>query len=567
MIEKVQALWPEIALFVTTCIVMVIGLSSDRVIRKMCAPLCAAGLLVAGVLAYLTTPPTAGPLPHMAMFGKLLVAGVGLGLLLLMPGVVDREYEASLENAGATPAGNGKSLRAVFDAIRSTRAEFYSFFLFSLMGLMLCAGADDLIWLFLALELTSLPTYIMVAISTSRNRSMEAGVKYFFLGALGAAIFLYGFALIYGGTGSTNFAQIHAELARQATASGGSINAFALLGIIMAIIGVSFKIAAVPMHFYTADVYEGAASPVSAFLAFVPKAAGFFAILSLAACAGWNFSIDTDGASTLVAVGTRGSLPEALRVTLWVVAALTMTVGNVLAILQTSVKRILAYSSIAHSGYMLVGVIAGPGLDGSFAASGVAAVLFYLLCYGVMNIGGFAVLSCLERKSRDGTMEEADSIVDIRGLCHSRPVLGWVLVISSMGLLGLPPLLGFLGKVPLFSAGLSAGETVLVVILGVNSAIAAYYYLRIAYTALLEKPEQTPGLAAITEAPFPTRRLAGVLSAAGVVVMAIVGGRLAQLAHDAARIDAPSAVPVTSRPRSAPVASQTIPPATVPHGG
>ncbi|MGE3107493.1 MAG: NADH-quinone oxidoreductase subunit N [Phycisphaerales bacterium] len=538
MIDKIQALWPEIALFVTTCVVMVIGLSRDRVIRRMCAPLCAAGLIVAGVLAYLTTPPTAGPLPHMAMYGKVVVAAVGLGLLLLMPGVVDREYEASLNVPSGTPVdAAGKTIAAaVFDAIKATRAEFYSFFLFSLTGLMLCAGADDLIWLFLALELTSLPTYIMVAVSTSRNRSMEAGVKYFFLGALGAAIFLYGFALIYGGTGSTSFSEIQAELSRQAHASHGSVNVIALLGVIMAIMGISFKIAAVPMHFYTADVYEGAASPVSAFLAFVPKSAGFFAILSLAACVGWGFTLSADGSQTLVAEGSRGSLPEALRVTLWVVAALTMTVGNVLAILQSSVKRLLAYSSIAHSGYMLVGVIAGPSLDGSFASSGVAAVLFYLLCYGVMNLGAFAVLSCLERTGREtgGTMDEADSFIDIRGLCQTRPLLGWVLVICSMGLLGLPPLLGFLGKVPLFSAGLSAGETVLVVILGINSAIAAYYYLRIAYTAVIEKPEETPGLARITDAPFPTRKLAGLLSAAGVVVLAVLGGPLARFADDAA---------------------------------
>lgn len=542
MIEKIQSLWPEIALFVTTCIVMVIGLSPDRVIRRMCAPLCAAGLIVAGILAWYT-PDSESVLPHMARYGKVIVAAIGLGLLLLMPGVVDREYEASLARAGASgsaPSGNGLA-GAIFDAIRSTRAEFYSFFLFSLTGLMLCAGADDLIWLFLALELTSLPTYIMVAISTSRNRSMEAGVKYFFLGALGAAIFLYGFALIYGGTGSTNFAEIQAALAHQAATSHGSVNTIALLGVIMAIIGICFKIAAVPMHFYTADVYEGAASPVSAFLAFVPKSAGFFAILSLTACVGWHFTLAPDGASALVESGARGSLPEALRVTLWVVAALTMTVGNVLAILQSSVKRILAYSSIAHSGYMLVGVLAGPSLDGSFAASGVAAVLFYLFCYGVMNLGGFAVLSCLERTTRDGSIEEADSIADIRGLCHSRPLLGWILVISSMGLLGLPPLLGFLGKVPLFSAGLSAGETVLVVILGLNSAIAAYYYLRIAYTAVIEKPESTPGLAPITESPFPTRRLAGLLSAAGIIVLAVIGGSVADFASRAAHVNAPAA--------------------------
>ncbi|MBC7771935.1 MAG: NADH-quinone oxidoreductase subunit N [Pyrinomonadaceae bacterium] len=531
MIDKIQALWPEIALFITTCIVMVIGLSPSREIRKLCSPICALGLIVAGYLAYQTTPLGAGPLPHLALYGKLLVAGIGLLLLMLMAGVADREYEKAVafeEKRRGVASG-------IFDAIRATRGEFYSFFLFSLTGLMLCAGADDLIWLFLALELTSLPTYVMVAISTSRNRSMEAGVKYFFLGALGAAMFLYGFALIYGGTGTTNMAQIQAELSRQVlTPGGGSINTIALLGFILAIVGILFKIAAVPMHFYTPDVYEGAASPVAAFLAFVPKSAGFFAIMLLTACVGWRFPA-TFGAHASAAAD-HGSLPEALRITLWIVAALTMTVGNVLAILQTSVKRVLAYSSIAHSGYMLVGIIAGPGTDGRFASSGLAAVLFYLLCYGVMNIGGFAVLSCLERKGRDGKMEEADSFADIRGLCHTRPLLGWIMVLSSMGLLGLPPLLGFMGKVPLFSSGLSAGEYVLVVVLGLNSAIAAYYYLRLAYAALIEKPESQPALAPITESPFPSRAYAGVLSAAGVVLIAILGGNLADQAGFAAHI-------------------------------
>jgi NADH-quinone oxidoreductase subunit N len=513
MIEKIHALWPEIALFITTCIVMVVGLSPNRAVRRLCAPISGAGLIAAGVLAALTTASTHSPLPHLALFGKVLVAGVGLLLLLLVVGTVDREYEESV-----APASYGR--RAVWDAIRSTRAEFYSFFLFSLTGLMLCAGADDLIWLFLALELTSLPTYVMVSISTSRNRSMEAGVKYFFLGAFGAAVFLYGFTLLYGGTGFTRLDAIHTELARQA-AEHGHINAIALTGLILSILGVCFKIAAVPMHFYTPDVYQGASATVAAFLAFVPKTAGFFAIMLLSASVGWG----------------EGGLPDALRLTLWVIAALTMTVGNVLAILQSSVRRILAYSSIAHSGYMLVGVIAGPGPDSTrFSSNGLAAVLFYLLCYGVMNLGAFAVLACMERRAPDGTTEDIDSIEELRGLCQTRPVLGWTMVLSSMGLLGLPPLLGFLGKVPLFTAGIAAGEIPLVIILGVNSAIAAYYYLRLAAYPLLEKPDGAAATAQPT--PFPTRRLAGLLSAAGVIVLAVFGGTLGEQASLAARTEA-----------------------------
>ncbi|MEC9373488.1 MAG: NADH-quinone oxidoreductase subunit N, partial [Planctomycetota bacterium] len=372
MIEKLGLLHPEIALFVTTCIVMILGLSKARGLRRSCAFVTAAGLIVAAVLGVMS-PRGAAPgltdsiLPNILPYAKTLIALVGLLILPLLSGVVDRSFEYRLTKG------------AKFDPGRATRGEFYAFFLFSLTGVMLCVTADDLIWLFLALELTSLPTYLMVAMSSSRLRSQEAGVKYFFLGAFGAAIFLYGFALIYGATGATKLPEIQIALART------GYGPLAILGFVLAFVGVSFKIAAVPMHFYTPDVYQGAAAPVSAYLAFAPKAAGFFVITALAATLGWTHGPLSAG------------LPEAARVTLWVMAAMTMTVGNVLAVLQSNVKRMLAYSSIAHSGYMLVGIVAGPGMDPrDLANNGVAAVLFYLLVYGVMNLGAFAVIACFE---------------------------------------------------------------------------------------------------------------------------------------------------------------------------
>jgi NADH-quinone oxidoreductase subunit N len=222
-------------------------------------------------------------------------------------------------------------------------------------------------------------------------------------------------------------------------------------------------------------------------------------------------------------------------------AALTMTVGNVLAVLQTSVKRTLAYSSVAHSGYMLVGLVAGPGklvpdesgfLSATFTGSGLSALLFYLLSYGVMNLGAFAVLASLERTGRDGQPEEIDSFADLRGLCRSSPVLGYTMVLSALGLLGLPPTLGFFAKLPLFTSAISSGQAVLVVILGINSAIAAFYYLKLAGTPWLESADtadgQSPpnahpdGLTPPRLAPFPARTIAGVASAVGVVVLAVV---------------------------------------------
>lgn len=499
MIEKIAYLWPEVSLFLTTCAVMVIGLSKRYEVRRLSAWICAVGLVIAALLSINSPGANPGSLfPLWIPYLKLMVSLVGLGLLLVVIGTVDRELEAQVA------AG-----KARYSALYATRAEFYAFFLFSLTGLMLCASADDLIWLFLALELTSLPTYMMVVISTRGVRSQEAGVKYFFLGALGAAIFLYGFSLLYGAAGTTNLLGIADHFAEH------GVSPLALAGLLISVLGVSFKIAAVPMHFYTADVYQGAASPVSAFLAFVPKTAGFVAILLLVGTAGWAY-------------GDGRQLPEAMHWMLWVMAATTMTLGNVMALLQSSVKRVLAYSSIAHSGYMLVGVLAGPGEPGgAFWQNGLGAVLFYLLTYGVMNLGAFAVLASIEKP--DGS--EGESFDDLRGLCARCPLLGWSMVLCCLSLLGLPPLLGFLGKFGLFTSGVSAGLLPLVIILGLNSAIAAFYYLKIIATCALDKGDASTAGDVI--ARVRSRRIAAMLSALGVVALIAIGQELMSASHEA----------------------------------
>lgn len=507
MIEKLPHLGPEIALFVTTMVVMVVGLSPNYRVRRLSALIAGIGIGAAGVLAAAGPTLDTSPFPGMMPFAKVLVAAVGLLVLLLLNGTVDRDLERRV--AAGEP----------YNALRANRAEFYSFFLFSLTGLMLCASADNLIWLFLALELTSLPTYVMVTISTRSTRSQEAGVKYFFLGALGAAIFLYGFTLLYGATGTTSILEIRHALSEQARAGG--VSQLALAGLVLAILGVSFKVAAVPMHFYTADVYQGAAAPVSGMLAFVPKAAGFIALIVLVSTVGWRYHI-VDGQS-VYSGAPGGSLPQTIRVLLWVLAALTMTVGNVLALLQDSTKRILAYSSIAHSGYMLVGVVAGPGEPGGgFTSSGIAAVLFYLFAYGVMNLGAFAVVAGMERR-RGQTAEpiELDHVDHLRGLCRTHPLLGWTMVICALSLLGFPLTLGFFAKLPLFTSGIRAGEYVLVIILGINSAIAAVYYLRLAALPLLETSEGP----AAQLTPYTSRLVAGALSAAGALALVLVANR------------------------------------------
>ncbi|MEM9064387.1 MAG: NADH-quinone oxidoreductase subunit N [Planctomycetota bacterium] len=513
MVDKLALLIPEIILFIGTCIVMVVGLSPSAGARNQCWLITAVSLLFAGIAAGLGPEPAGALLPGMTSFGKGLTAVVGIMLVLMMPGTVDRREEEKIRLGGK------------FDPLRLTRAEFYAFILFSLTGLMLTASADTLIWLFLALELTSLPTYVMVTISSRRDKAQEAGVKYFFLGALGAATFLYGFAMLYGGTGTVRLDEI-----RQVIAEGG-MNNLTVLGLVLSLVGIFFKIAAVPMHFYTADVYQGAASSVTAFLAFVPKTAGFLAILLLCAAAGWD-QIGPAGDAT--------ALAEPLRYLIGITAAVTMTIGNVLAWKQRSVKRMLAYSSIAHSGYMLVGVLAGPG-NGTIWSSGIAAVLFYLAVYGIGNAGAFAALASIEKIGKDGEAEEVDDIDDLKGLHRSNPVAAWVMALSAASLLGIPPLLGFFGKLPLFAAGVRAGEIPLIVILGLNSAIAAFYYLRLIKAPLLDDPATDDSQASAS--PFAVRLFAGVVSAGGVVVVAIASGALMSAATTAGQLNDSSAPP------------------------
>ena len=505
MTEKLAFIMPELVLFIATCLVMVTGQWPVRAIRNFTPWICGIALFLAGMIAATTPGDPNALFPNMMPYAKFIIAAVSILLLINLSGTVDRDLEEDVDK--------GKP----FLPLRSTGAEFYAFFMFSITGLMLTASADDLIWLFLALELTSLPTYIMVAISTHKNQSREAAVKYFFLGALGAAIFLYGFALIYGAAGTTNLSEIASYFADEGLGTIG------LAGVLIALLGMSFKIAAIPMHFYTPDVYQGAASPVSAMLAFVPKTAGFIAIIAITATVGWN---------------EFGRLPATVESMLWIMAALTMFVGNTLALLQYSVKRMLAYSSIAHSGYMLVGLLAGPGPDGApFYRNGIAAILFYLLCYGVMTIGVFAVLGAIEKKDSDGNPQEADDIEDLRGLCKSHPLLGWTVVVCSLSMLGFPPLLGFIGKLGLFSAGVSSGQIPIVIILGLNSAIAAVYYLRLVAVVYLDKGDQPATVATLS--PFASRRLAGVCSAIGVVLLLLVAQPLVEGAHKAADFNAP----------------------------
>ncbi len=490
--DKLWFVLPEIWLFVGAVVVSIMGLSKAKIVRDL-LPLVVCVFLAVAIVAVPFIYADTDRLDRADLlfaglavipYVKMVICAVGIVLAMLSVGLIDRPLEEAL-----------RSGRSRFDPIRTSRGEYFAFFLLSLIGAMLVVNANDLIWLFLALELTSLPTYIMVAISRGTPRAQEAAVKYFFLGALAAAMFLYGFALLYGATGTIVLTEM-----RDVLASQGELSRLAVVGMMLSLLGVSYKIVAVPMHFYAADVYEGAASPVTAFLGFVPKTAGILAIILLLGTVGWTGH------------GAGPGLPQPILVFVWMIAVLTMTLGNVGALLQRSAKRLLAYSSIAHSGYLLIGVIAGPGL-------GLNSVLFYLLVYGVMNTGAFAVLSGLERRG-----DEIEALDDLAGLRHRHPAMAVVMAVAALSLVGFPPLLGFVGKLALFVAGIEAGHVALVVIAAINSAVSAWYYLQLVVQPILAMPGAQAE--SIVRRPMPWPRLAAVLTAIALIVIPIFANGL-----------------------------------------
>jgi len=448
MADRLWFLIPEFILFAGAVVCAIGGLSNVAAIRRRVGFI-ACGFLAAACIAvplvYLPERMASADslLPNLGKYVKFFTPLIGILLVMSAGGLMDRKYEHAIAKG-----------KASFNALRTSGGEFHALMLLSLTGVMLICEARDLIWLFLALELVSLPTYVMVAISRWSKVAQEAAMKYFFLGAVSAALMLYGFALLYAATGTFVFTEM-ADVFDAQHAQGG-ITIFAQVGLLLAIFGLCYKIAAAPMHLYAPDVYQGASAAVTAFLAFVPKTAGVLAIILLCTLVGWE-----DG------------LPSFIETALWVVAVLTMLLGNIGALLQTSTQRMLGYSSIAHSGYMLIGVIAGPPL-------GIVAVLVYLVIYGATNTSAFATLASL---SRDG--EPVDTLEDISGLHKRSPLAATSFAVSCGSLLGIPPLFGFWGKLLLFAAGIAAGQLALVLVAAVASAISAWYYLRLIGLSLL----------------------------------------------------------------------------------
>jgi NADH-quinone oxidoreductase subunit N len=356
-------------------------------------------------------------------------------------------------------------------------AEYYSLLLFSTVGMMLMAAAGDLIVVFLGLETMSIAVYVLAGMRRRDPRSNEAAIKYFLLGAFSTGFLLYGIALIYGATGSIKLDAIRTALSGSMTS-----NPLLRLGLAMLMVGFGFKVAAVPFHMWTPDVYEGAPTPITAFMAVGVK---------LGAFAGF------------VRIFLVGFLPVSGQWSsaLWVVAALTMTTGNVIAVVQTNIKRMLAYSAIAHAGYVLVGMIAA-------SPEGGAAVLYYLLTYAFTTLGAFGIVVALERRQLAG-----DLIADYRGLSTRSPALAAAMAVFLLSFTGVPPLAGFMGKFYVFSAALRQGYTYLVIIAVINSVIAAFYYISVTVAMYMEEGGVQP---------TPMRRKPALVAAISLSAIATV---------------------------------------------
>ncbi len=386
------------------------------------------------------------------------------------------------------------------DVPQLQRGEYFALLLTATVGFSLMAASADMIMLFLALETASISLYVLAGFLTDKRRSTEAGMKYFIYGAFASAVMLYGFSLMYGLTGVSNIYEIAAALHERAVPA--DINAVLLLSGMMILAGFGFKISAVPFHFWTPDVYEGAPAPVTAFVSTASKAAGF-AVLLRVFTAGMVGDMSAGGAwwSTLIAI-----------------TVVTMTLGNLLAIFQSNIKRMLAYSSIAQAGYALIGLVA-------FTPDGGGATLFYLLMYVVTNIAAFGVIVLVGRETK------ADEMRDFYGLSRRSPYLALAMLFALLSLGGIPPTAGFFGKFFIFKAAVEADLWWLALIGVLNAFVGLYYYLTVVkYIYLYRSDEEAVRI--------PVSRAAQValgISVLGILYLGIFAGPAFEWTREAGR--------------------------------
>ncbi len=449
------------------------------------------------------------PKTHKTVTGWLAFAGLAIALVLVSAQQGSRQaaFGGTLATDGFSTLMNfifiGAGMLSVLMALNYLRqhdlerGEFYPLLLFSIVGMMAMGMAKDLIIVFLSLELLSIPLYVLAGFGRPRIESEEAGLKYFLLGAFSSAFLVYGIALVYGATQATSFAGIGVALD-----AGRAGSPLLLAGVGLIMVGMGFKVAAVPFHMWTPDVYDGAPSVVTAFMSVGAKAAGFAALVR-------------------VLFDALAPLAAEWGVVVATLAALSMVLGNVAAIAQTSMKRMLAYSSIAHAGYVAVAaLIDAQGAQSNFSAG---AAIFYLGAYALTNLGTWAVVLAVEKPERMTT-----DVADYAGLGRTQPALAAAMTLFMLSLTGLPPSIGFVAKFYVFRAALEAGYTWLVLLGVVTVLISAYYYLRVIVVMWM--------MEGLGEAMVPRALNFTIwLTAGGTLVFGIVPGPLMRFVENSVR--------------------------------
>ena len=474
---------PEISLAVFAIVVILLDLVVPR--KGLLALVSIAGIAVAAGFSVVMW----GMSPQAIFSNMLAVDSFALFFKLLFLGIAALVILASTDYVSRFARFQG---------------EYHALVLLSCLGMMLMAATMELISIYVALELTSISLYILVGFLKDK-RSSEASLKYLLLGAVASAILLYGMALVFGVTGETRLGEIAVVI--QALAPDGVLaNPALILGIVLMVAGFGFKIAAVPFHMWVPDVYEGAPTPVTAYLSVGSKAAGFAVILRV----------------FYSAFGLPGWLSLDWGLVFAVLAAIGMTLGNVAAIPQTNIKRMLGYSSIAQAGYIMVG-LATVGLSSAADVAGRSGLIFFLTSYAFTNLGAFIAIIAISNKVA------SDRIGDYSGMGRRAPLLALALSLCLISLIGLPPAAGFMAKFYIFSGAVQHGLLWLVVVAVINSVISAYYYLRVVRVMWLGKPvseERVPSSGAL--------KLALVISCLGVLVLGIIPGYVMELAEMAA---------------------------------
>jgi NADH-quinone oxidoreductase subunit N len=481
------AIAPEIAIF-GAALVIVLGralLRKRSWVSEAALLVAVLGVLTSGVFTFVEWHIVDRDGPYQALEGMVAVDGFAVFVkavvllatllaLFLSAGYLDRE--------------------------RLEGAEYYALMLCSATGMLLMASANDLIIVFLALEILSIALYVLAAFDRRRLRSQEAGLKYFVLGSFSSAVFLYGIALTYGATGSTNLTRIATFLSTTTLLDEGVL----LLGIALLLVGLGFKVAAAPFHMWTPDVYQGSPTPVTAFMAAATKAAAFAAVLR-------------------VLVGSFELYRVDWRPAVWALAVVSLFVGSIAALVQTDVKRMLAYSSISHAGYILIGVQAGTD-------EGTSAALFYLLAYALMVFGSFAVVTVVAHRGDD----EHD-LSSYRGLAARQPVLAGLLTLFLLAQAGVPLTGGFVAKLSVFDAAVDARQYSLALIGMLTAVIGAFVYLRIVLT--MYAPEEAEGEAAARRLRVdPGTSVALTITAAGVLFLGLLPNVVLEFARDATQL-------------------------------